>query len=137
MLHKLSVCVTIASSIPLVRGYGQLFARRGLMSGSADAVWAAGGGAPPAGTSELGSGAGTALNDWPLVSALELGSLPTAAGCARDHTKLVLAEWGLLHLVDDAAMLVSELVTNALRASWKLAGHPPIALRLLADQHQL
>jgi anti-sigma regulatory factor (Ser/Thr protein kinase) len=95
------------------------------------------GGACSAGTSDHGSGAGTASTSWPHVSALELGALPTAAGCARTHAKLVLAEWGLSHLVADAQILVSELVTNALRASWSLEGNPPIVLRLLADDHRL
>lgn len=81
-------------------------------------------------------GAGTA-SSWPHVSALELGSLPTAVGCARDHAKLVLAEWGLTHVIADAAILVSELVTNALQASWRLEGNPPIVLRLLADGQRL
>src|ERR1700752_2723959 len=101
------------------------------MSGNVGAVWAVGGGALPAGISELGSGAGPALNDWPLVSDLELGPLPTAAGCARDHTRNVLAEWGLSQLASDAATLVSELLTNALRASWRLEEPLPVALRLL------
>lgn len=94
-------------------------------------------GACSAGTSEHGSGTGTASTSWPHVSALELGALPTAAGCARTRAKLVLAEWGLSHLVADAQILVSELVTNALRASWSLEGNPPIVLRLLADDHRL
>lgn len=38
---------------------------------------------------------------------------------------------------EDALILVSELVTNALRASWSLEGHPPIVLRLLANDQQL
>jgi anti-sigma regulatory factor (Ser/Thr protein kinase) len=106
------------------------------MSGSTGAVWASRGGAPEAISAELRSGAGTA-STRPRVSALELGSLPTAVGCARTHTKLVLAEWALSHLAGDAQVLVSELVTNALRASWNLAGNPPIALRLLAEDRHL
>ncbi len=86
---------------------------------------------------EPSSGAGTASNDWPLVSALEFGSLPTAVACARAHTRSVLAEWGLSHLVDDAVTLTSELVTNALQASWTLRDRPPVVLRLLANDRQL
>lgn len=32
---------------------------------------------------------------WPRVSQLELGPLPTAIGCARDHAREILIEWGL------------------------------------------
>jgi anti-sigma regulatory factor (Ser/Thr protein kinase) len=75
--------------------------------------------------------------EWPLVSCLDLGSLPTAAGCARLHAKNVLFEWGLGAIADDAELLVSEMVTNALQASWRLSEVPPIALRLLASHQQL
>jgi len=64
-------------------------------------------------------------------------SLPTAAGCARLHTKHVLAEWELQTLVADAEFLVSELVTNVTRASWAMEEQPPIALRILANHERL
>jgi anti-sigma regulatory factor (Ser/Thr protein kinase) len=105
------------------------------MTSSTGAVSASSGGALAA-TSEHGSGVGAAPQ-WPLASSLELGALPTAAGCARDHTRLVLAEWGLTHLITDATTLTSELITNALRASWTLPDSPPIVLRLLANERQL
>jgi len=85
----------------------------------------------------LDGATGTALHEWPLVSALEFGSLPTAVGSARAHTRTILAEWGLADLTDDAEMVVSELMTNALEASWRLDDRPPIALRLLANQDRL
>jgi anti-sigma regulatory factor (Ser/Thr protein kinase) len=85
----------------------------------------------------LDGATGTALHEWPLVSALEFGSLPTAVGSARAHTRGILAEWGLADLIEDAEMLVSELMTNALEASWRLDGRPPIAMRLLASQDRL
>ena len=72
-----------------------------------------------------------------MVSSLELGALPTAAGCARLHATSVLLEWELGVAVDDAELLVSELVTNALEASWSLDDRPPIALRLLANHESL
>src|SRR6266705_2642376 len=74
---------------------------------------------------------------WPRVSKLELGPLPTAIGCARDHAREVLIEWGLGHLLDDSVLLVSELMTNALRASRALPTPTPIVLRLLANDSQL
>lgn len=79
----------------------------------------------------------TASPDWPLISKLELGPLPTAIGCGRDHARQVLGEWGLVHLADDAVLLVSELLTNALRASLALRTPTPIVLRLLANDRQL
>lgn len=74
---------------------------------------------------------------WPRVSKLELGPLPTAIGCARNHARVVLAEWGLTHLADDAVTLVSELMTNAMKASRALPTPKPIVLRLLANDRQL
>lgn len=86
---------------------------------------------------EHSSGAGTASTDWPLISQLELGPLATAIGCGRHHARHVLIEWGLNLLVDDAVLLVSELLTNALKASWALTTPTPIVLRLLANERQL
>src|ERR1700726_24735 len=39
----------------------------------------------------------------------------TASGTARDFTRQILGSWGLRGLAEDAAVIVSELVTNALR----------------------
>lgn len=114
------------------------------MNGRAGAVSTGRGGARLTGpglghgvVAEHSSGAGPASPDWPLVSKLELGALATAIGCGRDHARQMLIEWGLQHLVDDAALLVSELLTNALKASWALATPTPIVLRLLANDRQL
>jgi hypothetical protein len=85
----------------------------------------------------------TAKPSLPLYSYLELGVLPTAVPCARGHTRLVLAEWGLRDLADPAEQVGSELVTNGVRASRGLvgsrfggrwtAGVPPVRLWLLSD----
>jgi anti-sigma regulatory factor (Ser/Thr protein kinase) len=114
------------------------------MSGSTSAVSTGRGGARPTASGvdhgvagEPSSSSGTASTDWPLISKLELGPLGTAVGCGRDHARLVLAEWGLGHLVDDAVLLVSELLTNALKASRALRTPTPIVLRLLANDRQL
>jgi anti-sigma regulatory factor (Ser/Thr protein kinase) len=74
----------------------------------------------------------TACQDWPLETRLELGPFPSALPCARIHARLVLLEWTLSHLADDAELIVSELTTNAIQAT----GHP-IALFLRFDQHVL
>jgi anti-sigma regulatory factor (Ser/Thr protein kinase) len=74
------------------------------------------------------------LSEWPFRDTLELGPLPGAAPCARLHTRHVLREWGLTPLSDDAELLVSELVTNAVAASQSGGRPSPVRLWLLADQ---
>ena len=64
---------------------------------------------------------------------LELAPLPGAISCARLHAVAVLHEWGLRDLADDAALIVSELMTNAAEASAALPGWPLITLPLLAS----
>jgi len=84
---------------------------------------------------------------WPHQSYLELGALPTAAPCARLHTRLVLWEWDLGALAQTAALVVSELVTNAVQASVTLTssrfagqwvpGTPPVRVWLSADEYRV
>jgi anti-sigma regulatory factor (Ser/Thr protein kinase) len=74
---------------------------------------------------------------------LELGALPTAVPCARLHAKHVLREWHLDDVADTAELIVSELVTNAVRASAGLTsseyagrwapGVPPVRMWLASD----
>ncbi len=88
-----------------------------------------------------------ALTDWPFQSCLELGALPSAVPCARLHSRQVLWEWGLLALADPVELIVSELVTNGLRASEGLTGSryagrwtpgvPPLRLWLHADDQRI
>jgi anti-sigma regulatory factor (Ser/Thr protein kinase) len=83
-------------------------------------------------------------SDWPLQSHLDLGALPTAPGCARLHARQALWEWGLEPLAETIELLVSEIVTNAVRASRELvAGRflgqrpaeiPTVRLWLSSDQ---
>lgn len=54
---------------------------------------------------------------------LELAALPTAVPCARLHAKNVLHEWHLGPLADTVELVVSEIVTNAVRASAAAAQH--------------
>jgi hypothetical protein len=58
---------------------------------------------------------------WPLQSYLELGALPGAVPCARLHTRLRLCEWGLNDLAETTELIVSEIVTNAIRVSAAMA----------------
>ena len=74
---------------------------------------------------------------------LELGALLTAVPCARLHVKHVLREWHLEQIADTAELIVSELVTNAVRASAGLTsseyagrwapGLPPVRFWLASD----
>ena len=81
------------------------------------------------------------LTTWPLSSSLPLGALVTATPCARLHTRAVLAEWGFPCLAEAAELIVSELVTNAVRAStdrygrpkYDGAGLPVVVVRLGSD----
>jgi hypothetical protein len=84
---------------------------------------------------------------WPLQSRLELGALPGAVPCARLHARLVLTEWGQAALGDSVELIVSELMTNALRAcSDPVTGGPgydaegrqqPLGVRLASDRQQV
>jgi len=84
---------------------------------------------------------------WPLRSRLELGALPGAVPCARLHARLVLTEWGQAQAGDSVELIVSELMTNALRACTDpVAGRPgydvegrqlPLGLRLASDRRQV
>jgi anti-sigma regulatory factor (Ser/Thr protein kinase) len=81
---------------------------------------------------------------WPLRSNLELAPLPSAVPSARAHARLMLAQWGLPRFSDDVELVVSELVTNGVRASasltgsWfagrRIPGRPPVRLWLGSDR---
>jgi anti-sigma regulatory factor (Ser/Thr protein kinase) len=73
---------------------------------------------------------------WPLRSHLELGAFPTAVPCARLHARLVALEWGLPALAETTELLVSELATNAVRASAGLVS-PVVRLCLASDRRRI
>jgi anti-sigma regulatory factor (Ser/Thr protein kinase) len=73
---------------------------------------------------------------WPLRARLDLGAVPTAPGCGRAWTRAILWEWRLARLPDQAELITSELVTNALLAS-RWLDRPAIGLTLLSDGQQL
>jgi anti-sigma regulatory factor (Ser/Thr protein kinase) len=52
-----------------------------------------------------------------LTSGLTLAAVPTAAGVARFFVRQRLSQWGLNRLIDDAELVLSELVTNAVIAT--------------------
>nr|WP_274389138.1 SpoIIE family protein phosphatase [Streptomyces taklimakanensis] len=104
---------------------------------------APGGGTPdPRGVGPGGSGASAgpvdSVDDVALLLA-RLGGLPEGSAAswtfpaeryavrrARDAARRTLREWGLGELVDDTALLVSELVTNSMRHA-----HGPIGVRMV------
>jgi len=60
----------------------------------------------------------------PLQTSLVLGALPSAVACARLHARNVMYEWNLPSVADSVELVVSELVTNAVRASTGPDGRP-------------
>jgi anti-sigma regulatory factor (Ser/Thr protein kinase) len=75
---------------------------------------------------------------WPLMSFLELGALPGAVPCARLHARQVLWEWALETFTESTALLVSELVSNAVGISRASAPDSPVRVWLVSDkQHVL
>ena len=66
-------------------------------------------------------------------TALDLRPLPGAVPSARLHARTVVHEWGMPALASDAELIVSELLTNAIRAAAAITlpgGPPPVRLRL-------
>ena len=60
------------------------------------------------------------LERWPRRNALPLGALDGAVPSARAHVQQLLWEWGRAELAQDVGLVVTELVTNAVRASAEL-----------------
>ena len=60
---------------------------------------------------------------------------PESVKVARDFTRATLAGWGMIALADDAELVISELVTNALRHTTPGPGGdgPVIRLKLLGQ----
>ncbi len=72
---------------------------------------------------------------WPLHTFLELGALDGAVPSARLHTRHVLREWGLGDLGESTELVVSELVTNGVKATRALA-RAAIRLWLFSDHRR-
>jgi len=67
----------------------------------------------------------------------EYPPLPESVPGARRHARRVLGQWGLGAIAADAELALSELLTNAVRASAVLVSRPGVRVRLLADPGQL
>jgi Histidine kinase-like ATPase domain len=87
------------------------------------------------------------IQEWPLHSHLEMRALPASVRSARRHARKFLHEWRVGGLADTAELLVSEMITNAVRASARIAnqqretGQAPRAQRmrlwLTSDRHSV
>lgn len=64
---------------------------------------------------------------------LELAALASSASQARRHVRDALARWGLSHVADDAELIASELVTNAITASAALPFRAAVGLLVAAQ----
>src|SRR5262249_19175578 len=63
----------------------------------------------------------------PFVSALRFAAVPTAVGCARVFARQTLFAWQRPDAAEVAALVTSELVTNAVRATGTTDPHPTYA----------
>ncbi len=68
---------------------------------------------------------------------LEVPAEPGAVPYARRCTRRMLAAWGLGPVADDAELVVSELMTNAVRATLAIASAAHVVLYLAADTCRL
>jgi anti-sigma regulatory factor (Ser/Thr protein kinase) len=112
----------------------QMSGRVGAAKGMQDAATSQVPGEPSSG---IGPASIMNATHWPLQSYLELGALPSAVPSARLHARLVVGEWGLESIADTVELIVSELVTNGVKASRKLEHKPPVWLGLSSDGHQV
>lgn len=74
--------------------------------------------------------------NWPLLSYFAYGPLRDTVPTARARTKAVLAEWDITPgdlLLGDIAVVVSELVSNAVMASRALPGSAEVRMWLCCD----
>jgi anti-sigma regulatory factor (Ser/Thr protein kinase) len=74
---------------------------------------------------------------WPYESAQDFGPYDSTVPTARSYARAVLAGWGLTDMAPVAELVLSELVTNALQATWHFQVDTPVGVRLLADSSRL
>jgi anti-sigma regulatory factor (Ser/Thr protein kinase) len=75
----------------------------------------------------------------PQAQSVRLAAVPESVREARDFARTVLYSWNLAGMYDDVRLVVSELVTNALRYAVGFSAHsdPPIRLSLLRTTGRL
>jgi anti-sigma regulatory factor (Ser/Thr protein kinase) len=74
---------------------------------------------------------------WLHENAQAFGPYDSTVPTARTHTRVVLAEWGMAHMATVVELVLSELVTNALQATWRFGLDAPVTVRMLADRSWL
>jgi anti-sigma regulatory factor (Ser/Thr protein kinase) len=72
-----------------------------------------------------------AVPSSPQTLSIGLAAVPESVREARDFVQDVLGSWGLAEMYDDVRLVVSELVTNALRHAAGRPGDTPIRVSLL------
>jgi Histidine kinase-like ATPase domain len=75
--------------------------------------------------------------DRPLVAAKDLPPVVESPGIARNVTKATLVHWSLGDFSEDAAVVVSELVTNAIRYGLRPDAGSLLRLVLVRYERQL
>ncbi len=96
------------------------------------------------------TGQQVSFEGWPVtpqaVTGLALAAVPTAVRCSRMFARLCLRQWGLPSLADDSELVISELVTNAVKATdvidaaprWsQLAGLATIDVRVMLFERSI
>ena len=73
---------------------------------------------------------------WPLTDTMILGAMPNTVRLARTFTVQNLHLWGMSDLAENASLVTSELVTNAIKATWPLY-RGVVAVWLWANGHDL
>lgn len=72
---------------------------------------------------------------WPLRTQLELAALVSAPGCARAHVSAVLREWHAeASLTDTVALIVTEIMTNAVLSTQAHGCLDPVRMWMLGDR---
>ncbi len=75
---------------------------------------------------------------WPLKTRLELAPLIRAPGNARAHVSAVLREWQVADdTIDVTALIVTELMTNAIATTQEHGLYAPVRLWMLSDQRSV
>jgi anti-sigma regulatory factor (Ser/Thr protein kinase) len=81
--------------------------------------------------------ASTLTARWPFHNRLDLGAFPGAVPSARLHARLVALEWGLEAIAEKVELVVSELVTNGVKAARSMDEGSAIRLELFGDEGQV
>jgi anti-sigma regulatory factor (Ser/Thr protein kinase) len=78
------------------------------------------------------------VEHWPLHDTLVLEAQADAVPSARAHLRRLLRQWGYAELEEDASLVMTELVTNAVVASGELSpAVAPVLMWLGTDQRHV